>query len=367
MLKVKSPGKIMLAGEWSVLEAGNLCIVTAVDKFVEASITAVDNIIFHAPDVGLQNVTGFWDGQNFSVDQAKTDEFWARFKFCFYSTQVTLQFLQEQSKKIEGFEISIKSELSTLDTASSNFLKMGIGSSAATTVAVCKAILALHGLDVEVESVQDIIFKLACIAHYLASGKIGSGFDVAASTCQTTLAYSCFDPLFLEKAIREGLPLSYLVSMPWPSLSIEKLQLPAGLRIVVGFSGVSASTTEMIKKMHEFKTNNFDDYKSIFDDINTVVLKLILAIKKSNKADTLSLIEQNRQLLLNLSSISGVELETPELKRMIAQAESCGAVAKFSGAGGGDCVIALCFDQAVVQKVKNVWTQSFIVNFQENI
>ena len=42
MLKVKSPGKIMLAGEWSVLESGNLCIVMTVDKFVEASIIAVD-------------------------------------------------------------------------------------------------------------------------------------------------------------------------------------------------------------------------------------------------------------------------------------------------------------------------------------
>lgn len=364
MLKVKSPGKIMLAGEWSVLETGNFCIVTTVDKFVEASITASNNIIFHAPDVGLQNVTGFWDGQNFRVDQAQGPDFAARFKFCFYSTQVSLQFLQEQSKKIGGFEISIKSELSTLDSTSSQFLKLGLGSSAATTVVVCKAILALHGFDVESDYAQDIIFKLACIAHYLASGKIGSGFDVAASTYQTALAYSRFDTLFLENAIRKGLPMSDLVSIAWPSLSIEKLQLPADLRVVVGFSGVSASTTEMIKKMHEFKTNKFDGYKSIFDDINSIVLKLISAIQESNKTDILSLIAQNRQLLINLSLMSGVELETPVLKHMITQAELCGAAAKFSGAGGGDCVIALCFDNCVAQKIKNIWQQGFIVNLK---
>lgn len=360
MLKVRSPGKIMLAGEWSVLETGNHCIVTVVDRFVEASIKPANNMIFHAPDVGLNNVIGYWDGRNFSVALAKTGDFWTKFKFCFYATQVTLQFLQDQSTKIENFELSIKSDLSRIDNNS--FLKFGFGSSAATTVSVCKAILAFYGYDVDVIATQETVFKLACIAHFLASEKIGSGFDVAASAFQSPLVYSRFESSFLQNATNANQPICEIVSMHWPCLSIEKIKLPPDLKIVVGFSGNSASTTEMVKKMHEFKLNNFDCYKGIFDDINSTVTALISAIKNDNKNEFLSLIKQNRKMLLKLSSASEVEIETPTIKHMIVQAQTCGAAAKVSGAGGGDSVIAFCLGKDVAQTVQNTWTQSFILS-----
>ena len=54
----------------------------------------------------------------------------------------------------------------------------------------------------------------------------------------------------------------------------------------------------------------------------------------------------NRQLLQKLGDFSHVTIETPLLQRMIQLAESAGAAAKTSGAGGGDCGIVL-IDQTI--------------------
>ena len=45
---------------------------------------------------------------------------------------------------------------------------------------------------------------------------------------------------------------------------------------------------------------------------------------------------------MGLSRASGITIETPQLRRLAEIAQEHGAVAKSSGAGGGDCGIALC-------------------------
>ena len=73
--------------------------------------------------------------------------------------------------------------------------KAGFGSSAAVVVAAIASVLDFHGY----KAGKDEIFKLATIAHYSAQGKIGSGFDVAASVYGGVFVYSRFDPEWLVK------------------------------------------------------------------------------------------------------------------------------------------------------------------------
>ncbi|MEM4363739.1 MAG: phosphomevalonate kinase, partial [Candidatus Diapherotrites archaeon] len=59
-----------------------------------------------------------------------------------------------------------------------------------------------------------------------------------------------------------------------------------------------------------------------------------------------------RLALKNLGELSGTNLETEELRKIAEIAEKNGGAGKFSGAGGGDCGIAICFDKKAMEKIK---------------
>jgi phosphomevalonate kinase len=59
--------------------------------------------------------------------------------------------------------------------------------------------------------------------------------------------------------------------------------------------------------------------------------------------------------LAQLGADAGLPLLTPELDRLVALAERAGAAAKLSGAGGGDCALALVPDPIAAGRVRAQW------------
>src|SRR3989339_537703 len=53
MVSVSAPGKLMLSGEWSVLENGIPCIVLAIDKRVRASVSEEKEMRIKLLDFGI--------------------------------------------------------------------------------------------------------------------------------------------------------------------------------------------------------------------------------------------------------------------------------------------------------------------------
>ncbi|MFA6990756.1 MAG: phosphomevalonate kinase [Candidatus Babeliales bacterium] len=364
MIEVKAPGKIMLAGEWSILEPGHSCIVLPVNKFVAVRIQESKKIIFSSEDIGLKNVILQWALENLmghlTVDPVLPERLMAKFNVCFCAIKNCLQFLTEQGISIKPFELSVYSGLSGVKIDGSNFVKPGLGSSAAVTVAVCKAILKFHDIDIYSVKNLELVFKLACLSHYFASGKLGSGFDVACSAYQRPIIYRRFNAEWLENEICSAKNISNIVLLDWPDLRMSEIKLPENMQVLIGFVGYSASTTKMIGKMNLFKDSQPEIYQSIMQSINLVVLNLISAIQRNNKFQIIDLINQNRDLLANLGAESGIELETKELKRLIDSAQVCGAAAKSSGAGGGDCGIAVCFDKIIADEITDEWNRAGI-------
>lgn len=363
---IKVPGKMMLAGEWGILEPGNSCIVLPVNYYVTAREVVPEKA---TPDSPL-------------TKQVKL---------------LTYKFLEQQ--KIQPQEIYLKLDSSTMnviDNTGQN-IKLGLGSSAAVSVATCKEIFAHHHIDISTQQTQELIFKLACLAHFCAQGNIGSGFDVACASYAQPILYKSFNHAWLVQQITHPdfiNNLSNIITTPWPILEIEPIALPNNLIICVGFVGESASTPELIARINNFKKQNPDYYKDICTRINTIVCKIIQTLRRINtkntvrpeqshfvaesnacpeqcrggyervKQDLLGLINQNRTILRELSQKSGANLETPALTRLIEIANKHGAAAKFSGAGGGDCGIALCFDQDVAKKIHSEWTRNNILPLQ---
>ncbi len=427
MIEVKAPGKIMLAGEWGVLEPGNSCIVLPVQKYVTVQLVPLEanfmpawfdtfflaarpecralrgvskgaackkhspragkndilitqngavsceQIIFNSQDIDLIDVVLRWDGVSLANHANISQVQKLRFKPCFIAIQNSLQFLSEQGAAIKPFELTVISEISNVNDLAMpghskfSFCKPGLGSSAAVVVAVCKAILKFHDFDTDSVKNVDLIFKLACISHYLAFGKLGSGFDVACSTYQKPIIYSRFDPEWLKSKLELkvasklgskaefGQKISDIIFADWPNLEIKEIKMPEKLRVLIGFTGCSASTHKMIEKMHKFRQENLVQYKKIMESINSVVCKLVSALKCCDQVKIIDLINKNRDLLAQLSIESGIELETQELKKLVGIAQRYGAAAKLSGAGGGDCGIAVCFDKVAVKKISDEW------------
>ena len=234
-------------------------------------------------------------------------------------------------------------------------------------MAIIKAVLKFHGQDIESVEAKEKIYKLGCIAHYFGQGKVGSAFDVAASTYGGAVLYKRFDPKWLVKELESGKTVKEVVEEKWDAFEATPLELPEDFILCVGFVGYGASTKALVVKMRDFKASNEARYNEIYGGIKKVVENLIEAIKQKDKEKIMQSIKENRVLLKQLAEESGNNLETAELTKLIESANSAGAAAKFSGAGAGDCGIAICFDKETQQKVRKGWSDSGIYPIETKV
>jgi len=354
MIEVSAPGKLMLSGEWSVLEVGVPCIVLAVSERVYCKIEKSDEIELNAPDIDIRNLKGKFDGQKLIWKRELTQSEKEKVILPEKAIEITLRYLRD-IRKLINFKITTRSDISQVNLEDGTTTKIGFGSSAAAVVVIVAAILKLHGIGIIKKEEKDRIYKLAAVAHYIGQGKVGSAFDIAASTYGGAVVYHRFDPGWLIKEMSTGKGLNQIIDAKWRAFSAENILLPKDFILCVGWTKTGASTKELVTKIQEFKKTNEKKYWEIINSIKNVTEKLILAIKKNNKKEILNLIDKNRIYLKELSDISGSRLETEELTELIENAKKFGAAGKFSGAGGGDCGIAVCFDHGTADRIKDAW------------
>src|SRR3989338_4368326 len=350
-----APGKLFISGEWAILEVGNFGLVAAVNNRVHVSVeplSGYDGVSvtaeeFKIHDARAKLISGKLTFMN--LDDKSKDVL----KLLSMALETAMRFAGEKGREFKPFKISTSSK-DTQFEVNGELKKVGFGSSAAVVVAAVAAVLDFLGCDASKEE----IYKLATIAHYFAQGKVGSAFDVAASTYGGLFVYSRFDPDWLVKKVETGEKLSAIVSEKWSSLEIEELAVPENFSLLVGWTGDSASTSAMIKQMNEFKAKNEKDYHMRFSEIAATAKNAINDFKKGDwNSFTLHLLE-NENLLAELGKASGVNIETPELKLLSDLAADCGGAGKLSGAGGGDCGIATCFDESIAKDIETKWKEA---------
>src|SRR3989338_8196471 len=142
MICVSAPGKLMIAGEWAVLE-GSKCIVAAVDKRVHVEIEESDEISVTVDDFGIKDVRAGFDGRKIKWIGAGNAE--EKLIFMKGAIETALQYLTESKGRYRPFRIRSWGEESQI-TVDGTSKKVGFGSSAAAVVAAIAAILKFHGL-----------------------------------------------------------------------------------------------------------------------------------------------------------------------------------------------------------------------------
>jgi len=189
----------------------------------------------------------------------------------------------------------------------------GFGSSSAVTVATLEALAVTFHKQIDKKSLFELAYKTV-----LAIQGVGSGFDVAAATYGETLLYT-----------KGG---DTLEQLSW--------DLNNGVSLVVGYSGVKANTPEIVRDVASKKEAQPEKVNRIFEAIGKLVLQAKEAGDKKDWETVGKLMNFNQEYLRDLG------VSTEKLESMIYAAKQAGAYgAKLSGAGGGDCMIALTLTQ----------------------
>ena len=271
------------------------------------------------------------------------------------------------------YNVHIESDLDDKKTGK----KYGLGSSAAVTVAAVRALCEWYGLALATSE----LCKLAIIASSLVK-KSGSGGDVAASAYGGWVLYRAYNREWLKaevEMIESGdSSLCELMQKKWPRFEVKRLKVGGGLRLLVGWTGNPASSAELVGSVKagvnagaassdltacEHAKTYAKTYEDFCAQSEKCVQKIANALENGDIDALLSGFAQNRALLKDLGEITGTLIETPKLTRLIEAANCAGLPAKTSGAGGGDCGIAIARAQdfdAVFARIKDEWQKSGI-------
>jgi phosphomevalonate kinase len=342
-LQIRVPGKLIIAGEYAILEPHHQAVVIAVDRFVTAAIHSSDEQKVSLPSLGLKNVT--WQ---YTADQGmsfgSTDP---RLHFIGRAMTIAHAYLSRQGIALAPYELTIESEL---DDPSGR--KYGLGSSGAVVVAAVAAVL--HLLWGERELAPELLFKLAAIAHFQAQGS-GSGVDVAASAYGGWLRYASFQPDWLAGRLAQCAEPSLLVDEPWPFFVACPLTPPADLRLCIGWTCSPASTGPLVKRIRAYQQQQPDAFERFLEESTGAVDELIQSLEDGSVTGAIAALAHNRAALARLGSDAGVPIETPALAELHRLAQAYGGAGKPSGAGGGDCGVALLPDEQHIPALYRDW------------
>ncbi len=342
VLRVAVPGKLMVGGEYAVLETGQPSIVTAVNRFVFVTIRPSDTNRLDLPDLRLFGVT--WELQD---GRALFDVEDPRLAFIGEAIAAVAEYQQSRSA---GGSVEVRSEL---DDSSGR--KYGLGSSAAVVVGLVAALLQLNS---RTAVAPELIFRLAAVAHFRGQGS-GSGADVAASTFGGWLRYESFSPAWLKKELASDRPLKTLIDGPWPHLVVQPLTLPDGLELCVGWTGTPASTGPMLERIHQFRTDEGPEYQRFLDASNAAVGLTLQGFAASDASIVLRGLTENHEALQWLGCAARAPIETELLARLATLANDAGGAGKSSGSGAGDCGIAL-IAPSLADELRSAWREAGI-------
>lgn len=182
----------------------------------------------------------------------------------------------------------------------------GMGSGAAVSVALIRALASTLAWHLSDEQVSAYAYEIERLHHGTPSG-----ID------NTVVTYA--RPVFFVK----GQP-------------VQKLDVGASFRVVIGDSGVPAPTRESVGDVRRLWESDKSKWEGVFDQIGDLSRKARAAIEQGRWKTLGTLMDQNQALLAQLT------VSSPELDRLVSAARNAGALgAKLSGGGRGGNMIAL--------------------------
>ena len=316
MTIVKTCGKLYWAGEYAILEPGQLALIKAIPIYMTAEIKTSNNYRLYS------------DMFSYSVD-LRPDSSYVLIQ---ETVALVKEYLTAQGVELQPFSLDIRGKMEREGK------KFSLGSSGSVVVLVIKAMLAFY----ERPADRDLLFKLAS-AVLLKRGDNGSMGDIACIVSEDLVFYQSFDREKVADWLEKE-DLQAVLARNW-GFSIRSVEPVLKFDFLVGWTKEVAVSSHMVKQIKDNMNSSF------LQASKETVANLVKALEVGQEETIIDLLEQASQLLEGLSS----DIYTPSLSQLKNASQDLKAVAKSSGAGGGDCGIALSFDQDSTTLLKKRW------------
>ena len=321
---ITSPGKVLFFGGYSVLLRSHLAYVLAVvdeqGKGVSADVERCPSPRILSPQFNLD------------VNPLKDDSLVSKVYQVAYTYLSHHGFNEHACIKLENSKIFGKAEE-----------KSGLGSSAAASVSVVKALFLANDLDVHAH--VETVHKLAQWAYAWFSGKVGSGFDIATASFARSIVYTRYDPSSLH--VNDLNNVVDDVSKPWPWLSVSERPLPRAYSLLFfNVLGAHTNTISAVKAWKRWRAHNKDVFEVLMEEQDKwerlAVQALFAQQDERVRHYTHKARAVHRQMQQHIRSVvkEFEDIEPPQLTRFIEAVEALdGVVAgRCPGAGGYDSV-----------------------------
>lgn len=329
MIAVKTCGKLYWAGEYAILEPGQLALIKDIPIYMKGEIAFSDSYRIYS------------DMFDFAVDLTPNHDY----RLIQETIALMNDFLVDRGQTLRPFSLEIRGKMEREGK------KFGLGSSGSVVVLIIKALLALYKLSVD----QELLFKLAS-AVLLKRGDNGSMGDIACIVAEELVLYQSFDRQKVAAWLEEE-NLATVLERDW-GFSISQVKPTLECDFLVGWTKKVAVSSDMVKQIKQNINQNF------LSSSKETVATLVGALEQGKNERVIEQVEVASQLLEGLSA----DIYTPSLRQLKEVSQDLQAVAKSSGAGGGDCGIALSFDEQSTETLKNRWADLGIeLLYQERI
>ena len=281
MSKATAPGKIILFGEHAVVYGQPALAVPVIQIEAEAKIDRIfsSGIRINAPDIQLNKKLD---------DLAPNNPLAATVRNTLFELGVGMP---------SGIAILIRSKIPVAS---------GLGSGAAVTVAMIRALARYLKKELTDEQVSALAFETEKLYHGTPSG-----ID------NTVVTYS--KPVYFIK----GEP-------------IQRLEVKYPFTIVIGDTGIRASTHEAVRDVRIAQHKYPERYETLFATIGSIAATARQLIEGGMPESLGPLMDENHALLRSM------KVSSPELDHLVEAARVGGALgAKMSGGGRGGNMIAL--------------------------
>jgi mevalonate kinase len=209
----------------------------------------------------------------------------------------------------------------TITVTSTIPVARGMGSGAAVSTAIVRALLQHFGCWLPSRAISDLVYQTEILHHGTPSG-----ID------NTVVAFE--KPIYFVKEGAEGgteSPHGRVYRPGW-----EVFWVGAPFLLAVADTGIESSTKEVVGDLRCRYQADPARYSPLFDRVGEIVVAARPAIEHGDQATLGRLMDENHGLLQELG------VSCPELDRLVGAAREGGALgAKLSGAGWGGNMIAL--------------------------
>ena len=197
----------------------------------------------------------------------------------------------------------------------------GLGASAASSVAIARAIAQELGMKISDEKINQVAYE----GEKAYAGN-PSGIDNTAATFGGLM--------WFKKNLGGGQD------------KVERLSIKAPVEIVIGSTGKVANTKAMVEGVAERKNKNPQKYNPLFKRAEELAYEGRSALEFYNLRKLGELMNENHRLLQE------IEVSSKELDQLVDVARKQGAFgAKLTGGGGGGCMVALTPGKELQAKV----------------